>query len=636
MSRVGPVAATTGLCLVFSGAATFAQQCPTELPLEPWAQRSDAQAPAPARDAQAPPRAQAAEIRFVGNRAIGAGRLRAAMATKQERLGRSAEASRYDPAGWTEDHRRLCAVLRDEGYVTAGVGPPEVADVPPRPGGSRRVVLTIPVEEGPRYGMGGLAFEGLSLVREDEARALFDVRPDEPYRHTPVEEGLHALRRRYASRGYAEWTATAVLRPDAARGAADVLVRVEEGAPRFVGRILFGGHRGTLDATLRRELLLDEGDLLDTERLRASIERIEGLGYVTVRGVRLTPSTRTPQALDVWFDVEPRPVVRYGLAGGVNALEGPSLTGVLGAVNFFGRGERVFASAQLGEDVTALDLAASRPYVFGTPWTLGFQAQKDRLERGAVEAGGLPAYTRDEWALRVQAQRAVGRRWGVWAGYALSTVRLEAHDVAVQPAGFGRRRESELSSTVRFDGWSHPWKPLRGLRATGWARWAAGTADYAKARARTFGLAPLGGRAALGLGVDAGWLAGLGAAQVLPFDERFLLGGEADLRGFDARSVGPRDTSGALVGGTRYLVLQGEAHVDVTRWLRAVAFVDAGQAWTAGGAPGLGDLGVSAGLEARFAMPVFKLPVRLIYARNPSRHALDPRASYRIAIGPLP
>jgi hypothetical protein len=35
-------------------------------------------------------------------------------------------------------------------------------------------------------------------------------------------------------------------------------------------------------------------------------------------------------------------------------------------------------------------------------------------------------------------------------------------------------------------------------------------------------------------------------------------------------------------------------------------------------------------------MPVFKLPVRLIYARNPSRHPLDPRSGYRIAIGPLP
>jgi outer membrane protein assembly factor BamA len=352
--------------------------------------------------------------------------------------------------------------------------------------------------------------------------------------------------------------------------------------------------------------------------------------------VRLTPNTRNPQALDVWFEVEPRPSVRYGLAGGLNALEGPSLTGVLGGVNLFGRGERVFASVQLGENVTALDLAASRPYAFGTPWTLGFQAQKDALELEAVEGGGLPPYRRDEWALRVQAQRAIGRRSALWAGYSLSTVRLEAHDVAEQPPGFGRRRESELSSTLRFDGWNHPWKPVRGLRATASTAWAAGTVDYAKARARVFALAPLGGRAALGLGVDAGALASLGSGQVLPFDERFLLGGEGDLRGFDARSVGPRDASGTLSGGTRYVVVRGEAHVDATRWLRAVAFVDTGQAWTPGHAPGLGDLPVSVGVEARFAMPVFKLPVRLIYARNPSRHALDPRSGYRIAIGPLP
>jgi outer membrane protein insertion porin family len=381
-------------------------------------------------------------------------------------------------------------------------------------------------------------------------------------------------------------------------------------------------------------VLLDEGDLLDTERLRVSIERIETLGYVAVRGVRLTPSARAPQALDVWFEVEPRPVVRYGLVGGVNGLEGASLTGVLGTVNFFGRGERVFASAQFGEDVTALDLAGSRPYAFGTPWTLGFQVQKERLDLDAVS--GRPPYTHDEWAVRAQAQRALGGRATVWAGYALSTVRVEAHEVEMQPAGFGRRRENELSWTVRFDGWDHPWKPLRGLRATGSVQSAVGTVDYAKARARSFALAPLAQRLALGLGAEAGWLAAIGSGQVLPFDERFLLGGETDLRGFDVRSVGPRDGSGTLIGGTRYLVLQGEAHVDVTRWLRAVAFVDAGQAWNAGLSPRVRDLRVSAGAEARFAMPVFRLPVRLIYAKNLARDELHPRSGFHIAIGPLP
>jgi outer membrane protein assembly factor BamA len=238
--------------------------------------------------------------------------------------------------------------------------------------------------------------------------------------------------------------------------------------------------------------------------------------------------------------------------------------------------------------------------------------------------------------VRAQAQRALGGRATVWAGYALSTVRLEAHEVEMQPAGYGRRRQSELSSTVRFDGWDHAWKPLRGLRATGSAQWAVGTVDWAKARARSFALAPLAHRLALGLGAQAGWLAAIGSGQVLPFDERFLLGGETDLRGFDVRSVGPRDGSGTLIGGTRYLVLQGEAHVDVTRWLRAVAFLDAGQAWNAGLSPGVRDLRVSTGAEVRVAMPVFRLPVRLIYAKNLARDEQHPRSGFHIAIGPLP
>jgi outer membrane protein assembly factor BamA len=249
----------------------------------------------------------------------------------------------------------------------------------------------------------------------------------------------------------------------------------------------------------------------------------------------------------------------------------------------------------------------------------------------------VPAYTRDEWALRVQAQRPVGRRSELWAGYAFSNVTLETVDAAATPPeGFGERKESVVSSTWRFDGWDHPWKPLRGLRLTGQGAWSAGTVDYVEGRARTFGLLPLGRRAALGAGFEAGWLGGIGSGQVLPFDETFLLGGENDLRGFDVRTVGPRDAAGALTGGTRYFLAQAEAHVDVTSWLRAVAFVDAGHAWNEGGWPGPSNLLVSTGAELRFAVPVFRLPVRLIYAYNPSRDAFHPRDKFRIAIGLLP
>ena len=104
-----------------------AQECPTSVPLAPVTRPADAATPAASREG---PTARVAKIRFVGNRAVGAGRLRRAMATKAMRLGRSAEATTWDSARWAEDHRRLCAVLRNEGYVTARVGPPEVADAP--------------------------------------------------------------------------------------------------------------------------------------------------------------------------------------------------------------------------------------------------------------------------------------------------------------------------------------------------------------------------------------------------------------------------------------------------------------------------------------------------------------------------
>jgi outer membrane protein assembly factor BamA len=205
--------------------AARAQDCPLAVPIESSLQQADV----PQKGATDEAPARVVKIRFIGNSAVGAGRLRRAMTLRTPRLGRPAEASRYVPSRWEGEHRRLCDVLRGEGFVTARVGPPEVTDAPGAraPGAPRSVVLTIPIAEGPRYRLGTFALDGVSALDEAEARARFVVEPGEPYAHDAVQEGLAALRRAYAGRGHAQWTATTVLRPHAERGVVDVTVRVE-------------------------------------------------------------------------------------------------------------------------------------------------------------------------------------------------------------------------------------------------------------------------------------------------------------------------------------------------------------------------------------------------------------------------
>jgi outer membrane protein insertion porin family len=154
------------------------------------------------------------------------------------------------------------------------------------------------------------------------------------------------------------------------------------------------------------------------------------------------------------------------------------------------------------------------------------------------------------------------------------------------------------------------------------------------------------------------------------------------MRGFDLRTVGPRDpATGLVVGGNKSLLFNAEYLITIAGPVRLVLFYDVGQvrdrgepfAWkedvtrlTYPGAlipvPGdfytvqtpflpqfdpvtevIGDRSAfksSTGAEIRFFMPVLNVPFRLIFAANPSRGGVldnnlqpEKKWKFRFAVG---
>jgi outer membrane protein assembly factor BamA len=124
---------------------------------------------------------------------------------------------------------------------------------------------------------------------------------------------------------------------------------------------------------------------------------------------------------------------------------------------------------------------------------------------------------------------------------------------------------------------------------------------------------------------------------VLPFYQRYFLGGETQIRGYPIRSIGPIDSTGRAIGGSKFLLFNAEEYLDVFGPLRLLAFFDAGQAYLEGEPMRLKDMRVSWGVEARFIMPVLNVPFRLIYAINPNRSPFEQlyvkRHEFKFAVG---
>ncbi|HEY6392973.1 MAG TPA: POTRA domain-containing protein [Bryobacteraceae bacterium] len=86
--------------------------------------------------------------------------------------------------------------------------------------------------------------------------------------------GLLSARREAQRQGILDFTATLHVLPADANHTVDLIATTERGRPYRVGRIDFIGNHRHSDATLRRNFLLDEGQLLDELQLRKSLGRL--------------------------------------------------------------------------------------------------------------------------------------------------------------------------------------------------------------------------------------------------------------------------------------------------------------------------------------------------------------------------
>ncbi|HLK22008.1 MAG TPA: POTRA domain-containing protein [Bryobacteraceae bacterium] len=110
-------------------------------------------------------------------------------------------------------------------------------------------------------------------IRGKSARIAIDVDagPRHPAASRPCDFCAALLRQRRAAerQGILDFSATLTARPDG-----DFATSFERGAVYRVGRIEFLGNRHFSDAMLRRNFLLEEGQLLDGRLLRKSIDRL--------------------------------------------------------------------------------------------------------------------------------------------------------------------------------------------------------------------------------------------------------------------------------------------------------------------------------------------------------------------------
>jgi outer membrane protein insertion porin family len=142
------------------------------------------------------------------------------------------------------------------------------------------------------------------------------------------------------------------------------------------------------------------------------------------------------------------------------------------------------------------------------------------------------------------------------------------------------------------------------------------------------------------LNLEAGLVSPFDGREVVPL-ERYYMGGENSVRGFQFRSIYVTDEvtglpvlqDGYFKGGDKFVQLNLELHVLIGGPFRMILFADGGNVYDDDQSIDFSRLRTSAGGELRIFVPIFGAPLRFIYSKNLDPKPLDLFESFQFSIG---
>ena len=557
---------------------------------------------------------------------------------------------RYDPETVEQDVAALRRFYESKGFFDVRVGRKLVWSPD-----QSELQIEFLIEEGPRYTIRKVIFEGNTRVGEAQLRKDMKLIEGRPFDAEKLERDRRNIVKAYSPFGFIYQPGgfdprsgdPDYLYVDPRRnyhpepGSIDLIYAIHEGKPFRVGQIRIKGNYKTKDNVIIRTLRFAPGQLFDSAEMRDAQARLRALGQgKTFEYVNVTPIGNDPNYRDVLVEVIEGRTAQFGFTVGVNSNGGlgggisytqanfdianppEDFTKLFSDRSFTGAGQRFGVSFEPGTTATNATIDFYEPFLFDQPYGLGLQGYlRDRKRENYDDRRG---------GGRVRLERRFGYHWATGMSLRGEDVLIDNIDDPDERApeileAEGHSTLTSVSLDVRRDTRNPGPFSYEGSLTTARAEFygaLGGDYDFQKFELswdRYFTLHEdlTERRTVLSLSGNAGYITGDSV-----FHERFYGGGLGSVRGFAFRGISPRaGTEEDPVGGD--FALTGTAEINfplIGENLRGVVFTDAG---TVERELEISTIRVGTGAGFRLTLPIlgnpFPLAIDFAYPVSSSR-----------------
>ena len=521
------------------------------------------------------PKIKVGKIKFVGNKHVKSRTLRTAMKNLKP-LGvprsiflENVFARTFDASKLEEDAERVREALQTYGYFQAVVDDPKIKlrdtsskfHLPLIQKGQGKVMdITVPIEEGDKYKLKAINFtNNKAILNKQLLRSVFPLKDGDTFNKQLVGKGLDNLRKAYGELGYIDFTPVPTTEIDDQKKLITLNIEMEEGKPYFVRRIEFQGNTTTRDRVIRRELLVQEGQVFNSRLWDISILRLNQLNYFDA----LKPEDDTERKLDTkngTVDLTVKVKEKGKNSIGLNYETN----------NFLGLGETLQVQGNVGSLSRVLLFGFTEPYMFDRPLTMGFTVYSRRFDfnqarQASINAGqnlNLPQsvlnqllnYNQSSTGFTASSSYLLGHSFKrVGVTYTLDNTTINTFSDASRnlfqtlnfrsisgPDALKGIVTSSVTPSFGFSTIDSPIRPHRGksLFISNEIAGLGGNVKFYRPLVAFTEWKPLYHQNTLGIRLQGSFINGFGGSEAPPY-QRFYMGGESDLRGFDVRTVSP-------------------------------------------------------------------------------------------------
>ena len=554
-------------------------------------------------------RVKIAAINFVGNDHIKARRLRKEMETKKWHLfSWLTGGGRLKDDEFDDDLGKLRDYYNEQGYLDVEIAEDKITFDYPKP---ERLVITVRVNEGRQYKIGDISFKGNKVYSERILRLVPRQKKGMVFVPSKLDKDVETLEEFYGQVGYLQTRVRLVRKPNLTTGDIDIEYQVSESEKFQVESIVIEGNSKTKSIVILRELVLGPGDVFDSLRMKISKLRLENTRFFEEPVNVTDESTNIPGRRNMKISVREARTGNLTFGAGFSSLERAVIFAEVTQSNFDlfnrrsffqGDGQKFRLRFQIGSQSSEVILAFEEPYLFERELALGFQIFRQTSDFNSsfyqeIRTGG-EVYLRKRLFNWLESRMSYAYQIvnidNVAAGAPAQILFAQGKSTTSKLGlSFIQDTRDKIISTTRGNYGSLDFGlaggPLGGdnnyysmefrgskffpvaefqeqvLSVIGRAGVVDSFGQSNKSRTRTF-IDPVTGLPV----TSAPFVPGV------PFFDRYFLGGPQTLRGFQFRTVGPKDPTGEPTGGNTYGFLSLEYSLDVVKPVRFAIFYDAG------------------------------------------------------------